>query len=255
MPKIKPVAASLSSHVLGAFQQSKPMESLANFYNKDLEKAIAYVAVGSIIAKDGIGCYKYVTQSLKNDKIPEDKRKFVAALDLTNGVLMITAQILMFFAMRKYSEPLFNRLFKKSFNNKMANNIATRLRIAARKADETIERKLNIGKGNEQVRKNALDLFKFIAELSAATIIGKRVLVPFIATPLADKVKQKMDKHSSPDKENNNVKPQEPAVKTAQETPDKAAGKQLDITSSSTNLLSKYKNTNSNLLNKYQQAS
>ena len=137
----------------------------------------------------------------------------------------------------------------------MANNIATRLRIAARKADETIERKLNIGKGNEQVRKNALDLFKFIAELSAATIIGKRVLVPFIATPLADKVKQKMDKHSSPDKENNNVKPQEPAEKTAQETPDKADGKQHDITSSSTNLLSKYKNTNSNLLNKYQQAS
>ena len=61
-------------------------------YEKDDAKLIAGVGVASIVAKDGLGCYLYVKQSLNNDKIPEDKRKFVAALDLANGGLMIAMQ-------------------------------------------------------------------------------------------------------------------------------------------------------------------
>ena len=78
------------------------------------------MTVGSIVAKDGIGCVKYVSQSLNNDKIPEKQRNFVAALDLTNGILMILAQIGMFALMRKYSGPIFDKIFKKSFNPKTA---------------------------------------------------------------------------------------------------------------------------------------
>ena len=67
------------------------------------------LGVASIIAKDGLGCYLYVTQSLNNKNIPDDKRKFVASLDLTNGLLMILFQIAVF----KMSKPVLTKLFNK----------------------------------------------------------------------------------------------------------------------------------------------
>ena len=94
--------------ISGAISKLNPIKFIDKSFQKDPEKALAYMTVGSIIAKDGIGCYKSVTQSLKNKEIPEERRNFVAALDLTNGVLMIAAQIGMFFLMRKFSEPIFN---------------------------------------------------------------------------------------------------------------------------------------------------
>ena len=42
----------------------------------------------------------------------------------------------------------------------------------------------------------AFSLFKSVTELAAATILAKRVIVPFIATPLASKVEKYMDKKS-----------------------------------------------------------
>lgn len=51
-------------------------------YEKDNAKFMSAIGVTSIVLKDGLGCYLYVKQSLNNEKIPEDKRKFVAALDL-----------------------------------------------------------------------------------------------------------------------------------------------------------------------------
>ena len=64
-----------ASTVLGGFSKSNPMDALKNAFNKDPASATALMVVSSIIIKDGVGCYKYVTQSLNNDKIPEKKRK------------------------------------------------------------------------------------------------------------------------------------------------------------------------------------
>ena len=170
-----------------------PIKWLDKSFQKNPGKALAYTTVASIIVKDGVGCYKYVTQSLNNKEIPEKRRNFVAALDLTNGVLMILAQIGMFMAMRKYSEPIFNKIFKKSFNPKVATETAERIRMQQKEAGEVISRKIEIDKKTQDVRKKALEAFKFVAEIAAATIVGKRIIVPFIATPLANIVKDKMD--------------------------------------------------------------
>ena len=194
------------SKALGAATNCKPMRWLGDQFQKNPEKALALTTVGSIVVKDGVGCYKYVTQSLNNEKIPEKQRNFVAALDLTNGVLMIAAQIAMFFAMRKFSEPIFNKLFKGSFNDKNAKDIASRIRMLQRANGIEPSRKLTIEKKYKEVRKEALDVFKFVADIAAATIIGKRVIVPFIATPLANIVKDKMNLHKhgdAPKKEDN----------------------------------------------------
>ena len=170
-----------------------PLKFIDKSFQKNPEKALAYMTVSSIVIKDGIGCYKYVTQSLNNKEIPEKRRNFVAALDLTNGILMILAQIGMFALMRKYSGPIFDKIFKKSFNPKTAMHSAEKIRMQQNKAGETVSRKIDINKTTEEVKKDFLEAFKFVAEIAAATIVGKRIIVPFVATPLANVVKDKME--------------------------------------------------------------
>ena len=214
----------IGAKIIGGTSKARPVRALANKFDKDFEKSIAATTVISIILKDGIGCYKYVTQSLNNKKIPEEKRRFVAALDLTNGALMIAAQILLFLAMRKMSGPLFNKLFKKSFNPKAQENIAAKLHMneAAKGLQRT--RKTVFDKKFNDVKNTALGCFKYVVDLAAATIIGKRVVVPLIATPLASKDEKRMNK--------------EPKIQSENSTP--ATGTKLDVVAS-TNLLAPYK--------------
>lgn len=213
---------------------AKPAQWLGRKFEQDPEKALAMATVTSIILKDGIGCAMYVKQSLNNDKIPEKKRKFVAALDLTNGVLMIGAQIAMFFAMRKYSGPIFEKLFKKSFNKISKANTISRMRMQDAQNGGAFK-KLLYDKEYENVRKGALDLFKFVADIAAATIIGKRVIVPLIATPLAKKVEKRMDakKHGAPEET-----PNEDLQKT--KSPEQSKKVDIASTGNSTNLLAKF---------------
>jgi len=202
-----PNISKISSQAIGNMTNIRPMKWLGKKFNINEEKALALTTVSSIIIKDGVGCAMYVKQSLGNDKIPEKKRKFVAALDLTNGLLMIGAQIALFFTMRKISEPIFNRMFRKSFNDKNARYISSQLRVQQIKEGLTPSRKLEIDKSyKNDVRKDALDLFKFIADIAAATIIGKRIVVPFIATPLASKVEKWMNKDNAKDGTQNDIK-------------------------------------------------
>ena len=173
---------------------SKPAKWLGKKFEENPEGALAAATVTSIILKDGIGCVMYVTQSLNNKKIPDEKRKFVAALDLTNGVLMIAAQIAMFLAMRKYSGPIFEKLFKKSFNPVSKSESLSKIRVKEAAIDPTaVSKKSKIAKDYEEVKKDALGLFKFVVDIAAATIVGKRIIVPLIATPLAKKVESRME--------------------------------------------------------------
>ena len=180
-----------------------PIKWLDKSFQKDPTKALAYTTVGSIVIKDGIGCYKYVNQSRKNKEIPEERRNFVAALDLTNGVLMILAQIGLFALMSKFSEPIFNRLFKNSFGDKALTFLGEKVHMIQNSLGDKASRKIEIGKEVEKIREDGLEAFKYIAELTAATIIGKRIVVPFIATPLANIVKDRMAAEDAKKKEAN----------------------------------------------------
>lgn len=223
------------SKVLGGIERSKPLQKLENWYSKDPANRLAALTITSIVIKDGIGCVKYVNQSRNNKKIPEDKRKFVTALDLTNGILMILAQIGMFFAVRKISEPLFNKCFHDSFSPKAMKETMSRYRMLKQKVDNETVRKLNVEKDLKQtVRKKNLDIFKFIVDTAAATIIGKRIIVPLIATPLAQKVEQKMRQN-----EEKKLHPESVAETPADNNKAEQAPK-LDVVSTETNLLKQY---------------
>ena len=200
MTSVNPVTYGLAK-ALGAITKSKPVKVLKEKFQENPEGTLAATTVASIVVKDGIGCYKYVTQSLNNKDIPDDKRAFVASMDLTNGSLMIGTQIAMFYLMRKYSAPMYNKLFKKSFSPKAKRDMLTWLRMESQKAKLPQPKKNAVEKIFEEKRKEGLDLFKFIFDVGIATIIGKRIITPFIATPLASIVQQKffpLDK----DKEN-----------------------------------------------------
>ena len=185
---------------LKVMSKSKLINKLeAKAWNCDKTSAtITALGILSLVLKDGLGCYMYVNQSLHNDKIPEDKRKFVAALDLTNGGLMIALQLLAYLTIS--NKLVQSKTFAKLFGKHIS--------APAKKCYKALVDKKCMQKGlkpasnqtfNEAFAKyedGARKAFAHFSSLIAATIIGKRILVPFIATPLADKAKQMMDKQA-----------------------------------------------------------
>lgn len=124
------------------------------------EDAVQTFALVSGISKDAINCIYYVTQSATNEKIPEDKRPFVASLDLSNGLLNVTLQAAIGYYVKKYNGTLF---------------------------DNYIGKKIKV---NKTIAKNG---FGVLVTLVATQILTKRVLVPFIATPMASMFKKNFE--------------------------------------------------------------
>ena len=179
---------------------SKLTKYVSGKYNASASEKMKFVtglSIGSIVLKDGFGCYLYVKQSLANKKIPEDKRKFVAALDLSNGVLMILFQLAMAATIsnKKVQSKMFNAAFGKYFERAPKKSLEAVITNNGEVAGIAGSKFHNVfTKYKEEVAAG----FESVTTLAAATIIGKRVLVPFIATPLADKAKAWMSKGDKP---------------------------------------------------------
>lgn len=208
-------------------------------YEIDNAKFMSMIGVTSIVLKDGLGCYLYVKQSLNNKKIPEDKRKFVAALDLANGGLMVGMQLLTFFTIsnKKVQDKIFDKLFGKNFTRAADKALKATLR-------KTDELKNITGQefhyAREADKKGLKNAFSYITSLAASTLLAKRVIVPFIATPLADKTKAWMSRNDKPQKTNketiNTYNTEKPAAEIAEEKTTNANKTQEKQT---TNLLEK----------------
>ena len=158
---------------------------------------IAGLGVASVILKDGFGCYLYVKQSLNNKKIPEDKRKFVAALDLANGGLMILLQILLTYTISKkaFQEKMFNKLFGKLFNRQSSKSVQA---VMEQKLPGKVKGNQEFHRAFESYKDASIAAFGSLTTLIAATTVGKRIITPFIATPLADKTKEWMCRNDKP---------------------------------------------------------
>lgn len=139
--------------------------AMRNFVTKivaDPKKA-AMALVLSQVAKDAFGCFFYVHQSLNNKEIPKDKRKFVAALDLSNGILMMVSQF---------------TLGKLFVSNKFKNFVDAKI----------IDKVIKDTSQRPQYKK----VSAIILPMVGSAIIAKRVLVPLIATPVASVFKNKI---------------------------------------------------------------
>lgn len=184
---------TLFKNPMVSLSESKFMNYGYDKYASNSRKFIDGVGIASIVLKDGLGCYMYVTQSLSNESIPEDKRKFVAALDLTNGGLMIAAQILMHMTISSkiVQTKMFNKLFTKQFDRNTSKMLHSILKRTDKFKDVTPQ---EVSEALSKYKGEVCDAFGSLTSLFAATTIGKRVIVPFIATPLASKAEKYMNK-------------------------------------------------------------
>ena len=202
MVSIKPITKALDVVRKTCFEKPMVKLSESNFMNYGYDKFgyntrsfIDGIGILSIILKDGVGCYLYVTQSLNNKSIPEDKRKFVAALDLTNGGLMIAAQIIMHktISSKIVQSKMFNGLFGKQFDRNTSKMLHSILKRTDKFKDVSQQR---VSEVLAQYKGDACDAFGSLTSLIAATTVGKRIIVPFIATPLASKAEEWMNRNN-----------------------------------------------------------
>lgn len=135
--------------------------------------AAATIALLSTTTKDLVNCAYYTTQSLHNKKIPEEKRKFVAGIDLSNGILNVLSQLTIGMYIKNKTPVAFDYLFR---NSKMSKNA------------------YNAAKGG----------FSLIVTLVVAQVLLKRILTPFISTPMAHYFKEYADKKDAATKKTNN---------------------------------------------------
>ncbi len=133
---------------------------------------------------------------MHNKEIPDDKRNFVTALDLTNGLLMIAFQLGMFFTVQNKvcQSKMFNAAFGKLFNRPLKKAYQSIVKNSSQFKDMN---DIKFSQKFEKIRSDVKDAFGGLVSLVAASIVGKRVIVPFIATPLADGVEKKLNERSA----------------------------------------------------------
>lgn len=178
------------------FVESKPGKYLTD----PASSAAVTIATISNVTKDGVNCAYYVTQSLNNDRIPEDKRKFVAGLDLANGILNVTLQAGVAKIMDSYVGEFFDKKiapkhFSKEKYKEMWNGMENKVKF------EDFARQMERNKG---FAKSGL---RVITALVAMQVLTKRIIVPLIATPLASVFKKQFEKgeKNKADKENKTI--------------------------------------------------
>lgn len=136
----------------------------------------ATVALASTTTKDAVNCIYYTKQSYQNKKIPKENRTFVAAIDASNGVLNVVSQLTLGAYIKNKAPQMFDYLFR---NTKLKGGT------------------LSAAKGG----------FILLTTLIFAQIILKRILTPFIATPMASYMKKYAEKRmqgKNPEVEQNN---------------------------------------------------
>ena len=182
----------LDSKVLNKMVYAPAKENPAKFAAK--------MALFSALTKDAVGCYYYVTQSLDNEKIPEEKRKFVAALDLMNGILNVALQFTVGMWIDKKAPQWFDKTIGKSLDTdetvklsksvyetiqKMPAKDKLHIKDTIKEADiaEFLREKVlgSSGKATKWLRVG----FSAAAVLVATQVVTKRMVVPFLSTPLA----------------------------------------------------------------------
>ena len=171
------------------------------------------LALYSTTTKDAVNCYYYTTQSYNNKEIPEDKRKFVAGIDLANGILNVITQLTLGLVVNKQSDKLFEKIFKGGIVAKPENIAKYKQKVNALLQKSTLTKHISsteaeIKDAIKKTNKIAKGGFGVIAVLIVTQIIAKRMIVPFLSTPLAGFFKNYLDKRE----QKNGIKTETPVT-------------------------------------------
>ena len=130
----------------------------------------------SLILKDAVGCYLYVTQARSNKKFTPEQRADVANYDLANGLTNIALQL----AAVKPIENLMTRTVDSKMMKKLYSDLDARL------ADTNNKNVMTLLKNKKRLTEVIVALFSVLICQSCM----KRVVSPFFSVPAGEKSKQ-----------------------------------------------------------------
>jgi len=182
--------------VIGAFYSSDIGKKLAN--PKATVATAAMIATVSNVSKDAVNCAYYTIQSLNNERIPEDQRKFVAALDLSNGIMNVGVQLILSLGIAQAITSAFDKKIAK------LKEFSTDEKVI-KEAYESLSKELKNKATYEEFQKlykhkvkgttAATRLgFTILAVNIAMQIVTKRIITPLFATPMASVFKEQFEK-------------------------------------------------------------
>lgn len=173
---------------LKKFANSNLMESVCKHYRENDGKYIAAFSVGALIAKDTYSCAIYVAKNERNKNIPEDKKRFISMLDIMNYVLTTAVQLIAYFTISKKAvqNKIFNKVLGKYFSPQKISKLENKLQL---KFPEISPKE--IAENVNRYMENVEVAFEHLFSLATTAILAKRVIVPIIATPLADKAERR----------------------------------------------------------------
>lgn len=125
-------------------------------------KGIALALAAGNVGKELVGTTVYTIQALTNEDLPADKRRFIGMYDLIVGLISTTFSAIFGFGAIAVQDKIISRALEK-----------------------------NKGKGFPKYAAAFAGLVWLIPQV-LQTIIGKRIVAPAIATPVAGKIKNKM---------------------------------------------------------------
>ena len=186
---------------------SKVNKVIDSFYNSNIGKKFAnpkatvataaMIATVSNVSKDIVNCAYYTVQSLNNERIPEDQRKFVAALDLSNGIMNVGVQVAMAFGLSELVTSIFDNKLAKSKDFSLKEDIikekfASLPQELKKKMTEAefIDKYKAKMKGKIGIARTG---FTVLFVNIAMQILTKRIITPLCATPMASYFKEKFE--------------------------------------------------------------
>ena len=180
------------TNIVDSFYSGKIGNKLAN--PAATAATAAAIATVSNVSKDAVNCAYYTIQSLNNDRIPESQRKFVGALDLSNGIINVLVQILMAFGIGNAITSIFDRTIAKTKPFSTAEPYMKKRFDALPQELKSTTTYENFVKGiKPKIEKNAKYArlgFTVLTVNIAMQILTKRIITPLIATPLASVFKK-----------------------------------------------------------------
>jgi hypothetical protein len=157
--KVDKTVGGIFGWVVEKFGKSKSLIG-KNKSSEDLAKSVTTVVLLGNTFKELVGTALYTTQAMTNEDLPKDKRKFVGLYDLSVGVVSTIISLVLGVGMQESIRKSYVKVLEP------LKHLPKTATIASAAAAFT--------------------------SFALQTIVGKRIIAPAIATPVAGRLKTKM---------------------------------------------------------------
>ena len=152
------------------------MSAINKIWNGMINLSPTGKIAASLILKDAVGCYLYVSQARSNKKFTPQQRSDIANYDLANGLINIGLQL----AAVKPIEKLMTKIVDNKMMKHMFNNLDERL------ADVDNKKVMKLLKNKKRLTEGVVAAFSVII----CQYFIKRVVSPYLSVPAGEKSKQ-----------------------------------------------------------------